>query len=489
MFLSLFFYSYWTLRCSHASESVINVVLFGTLGCGKSSIINILANEPIAQVSTDVDHCTKRPQWHQLPIGKSRFRLWDTMGFRLASGGDTNLLSPYEQAHAVLQHLTDGVHLILLCARKDEIDASLGGLYRLINDFLYGGRAPIALVVTQCDTPDDGWWDRSQDAITEKTGIPVHSIPHAFITTIQSGCVRSKQVLEALLENYATTVAPIPLRLDLSSSKAASLRLASHSGLGIPKAKALVEQFSKPLRPFNVIFCGEEGVGKSSIINLLIGDPVAETNSRINSCTSDFRSYKINTGMRQFLIWDTLGFCDPFIDRRKVAENAVGLIHEVSRQGGVDLLVFCKRAERLHPSEVENYRLFQEFLCEGQVPVAVIVTHLDFLDPMERWWELNGEDLVWAMGKDVIGHACITSLPFHDLHDLEHHKKLLDSRLSVQAMLEECISSRNTLAGVEGITSRQSPKRTGKMTITSLMDRCGFTERQAEALIQLYYDD
>ncbi|KAF8548050.1 kinase-like protein [Imleria badia] len=121
--------------------SVINVVLFGATGCGKSSIINLLAENPIVEVPTDVDPCTKRPRWHEIFIGNRQMRLCDTMGFRLAREGDTNPLLPYKQAHTVLRNLTDGVNLILLCARKDEIFASLGGLYRLIKDFFYGGRA------------------------------------------------------------------------------------------------------------------------------------------------------------------------------------------------------------------------------------------------------------------------------------------------------------------------------------------------------------
>ncbi|KAF8550569.1 kinase-like protein, partial [Imleria badia] len=96
--------------------SVVNVVLFGTLGCGKSSIINLLADEPIAQISTgiDVHPCTKRPRWYEISIGQRRFRLWDTMGFHFAREGDVSPLLPYEQALAVLRNLTDGANLILL---------------------------------------------------------------------------------------------------------------------------------------------------------------------------------------------------------------------------------------------------------------------------------------------------------------------------------------------------------------------------------------
>ncbi|KAF8547380.1 hypothetical protein OG21DRAFT_925092 [Imleria badia] len=466
-------------------QPIHNVVLFGVLGCGKSSIINLLADQPIAQVSMDVDPCTKRPLWYQISIDERRFRLWDTMGFSLARGRD---ISPLLQAHAVLRNLTDGVNLILLCAPEDGISTSLGSLYRLINDFFYHGRAQIAIVVTQIDTPNtlEGWWVRNQDVITQRTGLPVQSIPHACVTTIQTGCVQSKQALRALLENHATTVPPVTLRLDISSTTPQAL-LASHCELNAPEATALLEQSGRPLRPFNVIICGDSGVGKSSLINLLAGEQVADVSTRARSCTLDYCSYKINTGMQQFLVWDTVSFRNASVDRRRVTENAVELIREVSRQGGVDLLVLCRKASWAPSSELDQYRLFKEFLCEGRVPVAVVVTHLEWYDPMEKWWDAEGKGLVKYLGGGVIGHACITT-SFYEPDSSKRNRKLLESRLCVQAMLEDCISMISS-------SGKQSTKRTGEagrapkmtMTIKNLMDRCRLTQEDAAAVIKLYY--
>ena len=435
---------------------MINVVLFGALGCGKSSIINLLADEPIAQVSTDVDPCTKRPRWYEVSIDEKRFRLWDTMGFHLARGGDTNPLLPYEQAHAVLRNLTGGINLILLCARKDGIFASLGGLYWLISDFFYSGRAPMAFVVTQCDTPDVGWWERNQDIIAQRTGIPVHFIPHACITTIQTGCDQSKQTLKALLENYATTVPPITLRLDLSSYKTASLRLAIHCGLSKFEATTLVKQFNRPHRPFNVVFFGKAGSGKSSVINLLAGHPIAQVSSGVNVCTSEFHSYKIATqGMQQFQIWDTVGF-DPVSSfdessGSRAGVNAAQLIRYLSGEGGIDLIVFVKIRGPLTPSELHCYRLFEEVLCEGRVPVALVITHLESYNPMETWWRTNGDSFLRVLSGKVIGHACITSHMSGVAEDPWFSEKLEKSRLSIQDMLEDCVSLCNTPVKQRGL--------------------------------------
>ena len=226
-----------TLDRSPASD--INVVLFGPVGCGKSSIINLLAEKSIAQVSADVEPCTKQPRSYQISVGERQIRLWDTAGFH---GGISR--TDCEEAHAVLRNLPDGVHLILLCASKNGIVASLRSLYWLINDLFFGGRAPIAFVVTHLDTPDERWWERNRESITARTGIPVQSIPHACVTTVKRAHHdRSKQALKALFPTYTS---PIPLRLDFSSRTTASLDLSTRCNLALTEATALVEEFSKP---------------------------------------------------------------------------------------------------------------------------------------------------------------------------------------------------------------------------------------------------
>ena len=94
---------------------------------------------------------------------------------------------PFEQAHTLLQNLQEGVDLVLLCARKDGIDASLCSLYWLLNSLLFRSRAQIALVLTHLDTPDDQWWDRNKNVIAQRHNIPVHFLPYVCITTVQNG--------------------------------------------------------------------------------------------------------------------------------------------------------------------------------------------------------------------------------------------------------------------------------------------------------------
>jgi len=168
------------------------------------------------------------------------------------------------------------------------------------------------------------------------------------------------------------------------------------------------------------------------------------------------------------------------------------------------LLVFCKKNGRLSPSELNNLRLFQEFLCEGQIPVAFIITHLERQNPMEKWWDANGEGLLKACNLKTgatAGHACITSLALDDdPDDQKLHEKLSLSRESVQTMLEDSISYGSAFTKDEGIWVMSflkklvvgivkvgSPPKKGRLTVKNLMDRCGLTKDQAEELIKLLY--
>ena len=305
------------------------------------------------------------------------------------------------------------------------------------------------------------------------------------------------------MQEHATT--PTPLYLDLSSDiagTAAALALKVHFRLSIPDATALVEKFRLPKRLFHAILFGESGVGKSSVINLVVGHSAAGVSSGIDSCTLGYRSYKINTGLHQFLVWDTLGFNGTQIGHNGMAiENAVHLIRDLRKQGGVDLLVFCKSNGRLSPSELNNFRLFQEFLCEGQIPVAFIITHIERYNSMEKWWDANGEGLLKTCNLKtgaVAGHACVTSLALDDdPDDQELYEKLSLSRESVQIMLEDSISycssftkdegtwAMSSLKNLVGIARVGSPPR--KLTVNNLMDRCGLTKDQSEELIKLLY--
>ncbi|KAL4074306.1 P-loop containing nucleoside triphosphate hydrolase protein [Scleroderma yunnanense] len=162
----------------------------------------------------------------------------------------------------------------------------------------------------------------------------------------------------------------------------------------------------------NIILFGETGVGKSSVINLIAGSPIAKTSPDADGCTMRSQSYEFNVGSRGIKIWDTVGLEEPQMGVNgyyTAIVNAYALIHKLHDAGGVDLLLFCIRGSRITTTIQSNYRLFYEILCDKQVPIALVITHLERENPMEDWWKRN-QSSISKYGIHSAGHACVTGI-------------------------------------------------------------------------------
>lgn len=182
----------------------------------------------------------------------------------------------------------------------------------------------------------------------------------------------------------------------------------------------------------NIILFGETGVGKSSVINLIAGRRIADTSPDVQGCTMSFKPYSFPVNGRTFHIWDTVGLEEPEMGVNgylPAIEQACDLINQLTRQGGVDLLLFCIRGNRVTATTQSNYRLFYEVLCRSQVPIAVVVTHLEREADMEKWWDRNVESLE-KYGIKAAAHACVTGLPTHSKYQESRHNitKLLEGQ-------------------------------------------------------------
>jgi len=56
-----------------------------------------------------------------------------------------------------------------------------------------------------------------------------------------------------------------------------------------------------------------------------------------------------------------------------------------------------------------NYVLFWGIMCEGKVPIVLLVTGLELQSNMNDWWKKN-EQLVEQMGLGFDKHACVTTI-------------------------------------------------------------------------------
>jgi len=83
----------------------------------------------------------------------------------------------------------------------------------------------------------------------------------------------------------------VPSRNTILSSSLARLSFSTVSSLSLAG-------------PSNVLLFGETGVGKSAIINLIMGRDVAQTSPDAETCTLQHTSYEVSLGNRQFKLWE-----------------------------------------------------------------------------------------------------------------------------------------------------------------------------------------
>lgn len=166
-------------------------------------------------------------------------------------------------------------------------------------------------------------------------------------------------------------------------------------------------------RQANVIIFGESGVGKSSVVNLILGLDIAKIPSSVPAGTWHVKPYDVTIQERSFRLFDTVGLIEPQSPREpdfliNTINRAYRLVRYLSNAGGINLLMFCMRKDTVITNMQQNYRLFHDFLCHKNVPVALAITHLEHEENMEDWWTLNHSHLM-ECGVHVSGHACITA--------------------------------------------------------------------------------
>ncbi|KAF9232432.1 hypothetical protein BU15DRAFT_55036 [Melanogaster broomeanus] len=184
-----------------------------------------------------------------------------------------------------------------------------------------------------------------------------------------------------------------------------------------------------PTKSVNIIVFGERDAGTRSVINLIAGRPVANFSPDVHGFIMSSKQYLFDVTGRHFRIWDTVSLEEPemeVIGYLMAIKKAHELIQQLSKEGGVDLLLFCIRGSRFTATIQSNYRLFYEVLCRSAVPISLVITHLEREPDMDDWWPRNSKSLE-KYGIMGAGHACVTGLP--------DHSKYEESKIAIQNLL------------------------------------------------------
>ncbi|KAG1852205.1 P-loop containing nucleoside triphosphate hydrolase protein [Suillus subluteus] len=174
-------------KVAASSDRHTNIVLFGQIGAGKSSLVNLMAGENVARTSSDIRSCTLH--WQEYPFkfdGKS-YNVFDTVGLEEPRLGIPQYLDAVENVYTLIQNLErrGGIDLLLFCMRAGRVTSTVQSNYRLFHEFLCDKKVPIVVVITYLENEDgemDNWWKRNKYAFD---GRKIYVAGHACITAIR----------------------------------------------------------------------------------------------------------------------------------------------------------------------------------------------------------------------------------------------------------------------------------------------------------------
>jgi len=168
--------------------------------------------------------------------------------------------------------------------------------------------------------------------------------------------------------------------------------------------------------PVNVIIFGESGVGKSSIINMLMGEPVAAVSNQAVGCTYASNKFRATIVGKEVMLYDTAGLNEAeagTVSPEQAIQNLRSLVKDLKT---VNLLVYCIRGTRFRKIVADNYKIFCNTICGGdrKVPVVLVITGLENEENMDDWWKDNEVDFDEM---EFRAHACITAIRGRALKD------------------------------------------------------------------------
>lgn len=138
------------------------------------------------------------------------------------------------------------------------------------------------------------------------------------------------------------------------------------------------------------------------------GDVAAISNSALG-CTFESARYPVTIDGAQYTLWDSAGLNEGEAGSVPAA-TALNHLRDLveNLKDGISLLVYCIRGSRYRDIIKVNYDLFTEIICQGEVPVVIVVTGLENETRMEGWWTENEKEFTMRKMR-FVDHACVTT--------------------------------------------------------------------------------
>ncbi|KAG2121399.1 hypothetical protein BD769DRAFT_1608878 [Suillus cothurnatus] len=191
-----------------------NIVIFGAMGAGKSSLINLIADQNVAKTGSDLKRCTLKWTKYELPKlfdGGMQCNIFDTMGIENPELESDEYHRSINNASRLLRKLDTcgGTSLLVYCVKKDRVNSALRNNYQLFHEVLYQRRVPIVMVVTCLEDEKvmEQWWTRNRATLE---GFQIAVKGHACVTTLKEDkkYSESRQAVHKLIRKHAA-VTPV----------------------------------------------------------------------------------------------------------------------------------------------------------------------------------------------------------------------------------------------------------------------------------------
>ncbi|KAF8056962.1 P-loop containing nucleoside triphosphate hydrolase protein [Lyophyllum atratum] len=152
--------------------TVPNVLIFGETGAGKSSLINLIAGQVVASVSTSAQGETyeSTPHSFTIPGTTQAVQLWDTPGLNEGEHGTIPALQAMKNLEHLVSKMRQGVSLLVYCVRGPRFRDGWKTNYNLIVKGFCQGKVPVVLIVTglENESPSmEDWWTRNEKVFRE----------------------------------------------------------------------------------------------------------------------------------------------------------------------------------------------------------------------------------------------------------------------------------------------------------------------------------
>ena len=152
-----------------------------------------------------------------------------------------------------------------------------------------------------------------------------------------------------------------------------------------------------------IMVVGASGVGKSSLVNLLIGARKADVSDSANACTFSCYDYSTTYNGMSYIISDTVGLCGAntgTIPHKQALKELVTFTRK--HQIGFNAFIFVMRKGRIMLSLEQTYMLFFTTMFEGNVPAIIYIAGCEQDEPMDKWGKENAKAFSTYAFKEIV---------------------------------------------------------------------------------------